>query len=143
MTPKLKHSNRITYATVVQSPGRAVTTPLQPPDTTPGLSGNDTSQYSAPIVDQNQSLQPNETNSSLQTHLIVTPLTSVNLDDRTHTLPVMKMQGKGLRDKKANVRLEGYHLSPDGEQLQVTVETQNSLMKKVGKVFKIRTQSTE
>ena len=55
----------------------------------------------------------------------------------------MKMQGKGLRDKKANVRLEGYHLSPDGEQLQVTVETQNSLMKKVGKVFKIRTQSTE
>ena len=73
----------------------------------------------------------------------LTTLLSVNLDDQAHTLPVIKIQGKGLRDKKANVRLEGYHLSPDGEQLQETIETQNSLMKKVGKVFKTRTQSTE
>ena len=114
VTPNPKNSNRITHATVVKSPGRAVTASLQPPDTTPGISGHDTLQYPAQIVDQTQSLQPEETNSSLQTQPIVTPSASVNLDDQTQTLPVVKMQGRGLRDKKANVRLEQYHLSPDG-----------------------------
>ena len=74
----------------------------------------------------------------------MTPLASVNLDDQAQTLPVVKMQGRGLRDKKANVRLQQYHLSPDGEQLQEITETQNPFMKKVGKVFtKTRPQSTE
>ena len=74
----------------------------------------------------------------------MTPSASVNLDDQAQTLPVVKMQGRGLRDKKANVRLQQYHLSPDGEQLQEITETQNPFMKKVGKVFnKNRPQSTE